>query len=90
MTTHLSQARCAHAYVRAISSSGLRLLALLRDCARRETATLRSSEGMGPLRVGTRPVRACSMGLLILHGREGRCRVSRSREKESWIRARRS
>ena len=56
--SHLSQARLAHAYDLAISSSAFKLLALLRDCASRETASSRSSEGNGPVRVGIKPINA--------------------------------
>lgn len=61
----LSQANCAQAYGRAISSSGLRVLALLRDCARSDRARFRSSGGRGPPKDGIRPVMDCSMDLFI-------------------------
>lgn len=61
----LSQASCAQAYGRAISSSGLRVLALLRDCARSDCPRFTSSGGRGPLRDGIRPVRDCSIDLFI-------------------------
>ncbi len=44
-SSDLSQARWAQAYVLAISSSAFKLLALLRDCARREAASSISSSG---------------------------------------------
>ena len=62
----LSQAKFAHAYDLAISSSALRLLALLRDCARSETASSTNSCGRGPEKVGIRPVNAWAMDLSIL------------------------
>lgn len=61
---NLSQAMFAHAYDLAISSSALRLLALVRDWARREVASSRSSGGI-TLRVGTSPPKACSIDLFI-------------------------
>lgn len=64
----LSQASWAHAYGRAISSSGLRLLALLRDCARRERARFIRSGGRGPLKEGINPIRDCSIDLFIFSG----------------------
>jgi len=61
-----SHANCAHAYVRAISSSGLRLLALLFDWARREMERLVSSEGRAPAWVGIRPVRTRSTSFVLI------------------------
>lgn len=66
MKTNLSHARFAHAYDLAISSSTFRLLALLRDWARRDTASSTNSGGSGPLEVGIRPLRAWVMDLSIL------------------------
>ncbi len=63
--TDLSQAILAHAYVLPISSSALRLLALLRDCASRELASSMSSGGNAPLCRGIRLVRACSTDLFM-------------------------
>jgi hypothetical protein len=60
-----SQARLAHAKVRPISSSALRLLILFRDCASRELASSISSGGSGPARRGISSLRAFSTGLLI-------------------------
>lgn len=65
MGPDLSHAKLAHAYDRAISSSTLRLLALLRDCARRDTASSMSSGGSGPVNVGIRPFKAWIMDLSI-------------------------
>jgi len=65
MRTNLSHAKCAHAYDLAISSSTFRLLVLLRDWARRDTASSTSSGGRGPLEVGIRPLRAWIMDLSI-------------------------
>jgi len=61
-----SHANCAHAYVLATSSSGLRLLALLLDCARREMERLVSSEGRAPAWVGIKPVRARSTSFELI------------------------
>jgi len=66
MVTNLSHAKCAHAYDLAISSSTFRLLALLRDWARRDTASSTSSGGRRLLDVGIRPFRAWIMDLSIL------------------------
>lgn len=63
---YLSHAMCAHAYDLAISSSAFRLLALLRDCARSEMASSRSSGGRGVDSVGTRPLSVWTMDLSIL------------------------
>lgn len=69
---HLSQASCAHAYGRAISSSGFKEWATLRDRASRDSARSMSSGGSGPDRVGMRPVKACSVvALLMLRGDVG-------------------
>ena len=61
-----SQAMFAHAYVLAISSSALRFVILLRDCASNELASSMSSGGRGPERRGMISLRAFSTGLLIL------------------------
>lgn len=66
-SSYLSHANCAHAYGRAISSSGFIDVATLRDRVSSESASSISSAGNGPLSVGIKPVRACSMlALLIL------------------------
>jgi len=66
---YLSHANCAHAYGRAISSSGFMDVATLRERVSRESANSISSGGSGPLNVGIKPVRACSMlARLILEG----------------------
>jgi hypothetical protein len=49
-----SQAILAQAYVRAISSSGFKLFALLRDWARREEASSMSWGGRSEVRPGSR------------------------------------
>lgn len=68
---YLSHASCAHAYGRAISSSGFSEWATLRERASRDNAMSTSSGGNGPFRVGTSPVRACSMlALLMLTGQQ--------------------
>lgn len=63
---YLSHANCAHAYGRAISSSGFSEWATLRDRARRDKATSTRSVGSGPVRVGTSPVKACSILALLM------------------------
>ena len=64
--TYLSQARCAHAYGRAISSSDLSEWATLRERESRDTARSRSSGGRGPFQVGTRTASACSTVALLM------------------------
>lgn len=93
---YLSQASWAHAYGRAISSSGLSEFATLRERARRERASSISSGGSGPLRVGISPVRACSIfNLLIALTRSfgKRCgyvesKLCSSREKQTRVHVR--
>lgn len=63
---YLSQAMLAQAYVLPISSSALRVPAMLRDWARRERASSISSGGKAPGCRGIRLLRACSTGRLIL------------------------
>ena len=65
---YLSHANCAHAYGRAISSSGFIDVATLRERVRRESANSINSGGRGPLNVGTKPVRACSMLARLILG----------------------
>lgn len=55
---YLSQARFAQAYALAISSSCLRLLHLLRDCANKELASSINSGGREPEWRGMRLLRA--------------------------------
>lgn len=73
ISTDLSQANWAHAYGRAISSSGFIDVATLRERVSSDRANSISSDGRGPLNVGMRPVRACSMvARLIFVGILGR------------------
>jgi hypothetical protein len=64
--TYLSHASWEHAYGRAISSSTFRLCATLRERASRDKASSTSSGGRGPLRVGIKPVSACSTPALLM------------------------
>lgn len=57
----LSQANCAHAYGRAISSSDFIDVATVRERVRSDNAKSINSGGRGPFNVGTKPVRACSI-----------------------------
>lgn len=57
--TYFSHAMCAQAYMRPISSSGLRFAALERDCISRALARLVNSIG-SVLMDGTNEIRACS------------------------------
>jgi len=73
ISTDLSQANWAHAYGRAISSSGFMDVATLRERVSSDKANSMSLDGRGPLNVGMRPVRACSMlARLIFIGVLGR------------------
>jgi len=65
---YLSHANCAHAYGRAISSSGFIDVATLRERVSRESANSINSGGRGPLNVGIKPVRACSMLARLILG----------------------
>ena len=62
---YLSHARCAQAYALAGSSSLLKLLAFVRDCASRLLARSTNSSGRGPDKRGIKLCNACSTGRLI-------------------------
>ena len=66
MDNDLLQANSAQANGRAISSSGFRLEAELRDCATNDSARLRSSGGISFACVGSKVANACSTGLLFI------------------------
>jgi hypothetical protein len=63
---YLSQAMCEHAYPRALSSSGFKVAALLRDCASSDTLRLMSLGGIGSVIPGTRLRRSNSTALDIV------------------------
>lgn len=64
--TYLRHAISEQAKGRAISSSGRKLDAKLRDCATRERAKLTSSGGKSFACVGTSVANACSTGRLFI------------------------
>lgn len=74
--TYRSQARCAHANVLAISSSGFSVAALALLCARSEVERSISSWGR-LVRVGINVIRACSIGdgiVVVVFTGPRRCR----------------
>jgi hypothetical protein len=60
---YLSQARFAHTYDLAISSSPFKEVATTRDCERSAVASSTNSVGRSPLKLGTRDRRAGEMAL---------------------------
>ena len=83
---NLSHASCAHAYGRAISSSGLSEVATLRERASSERADSINSGGRGPFRAGTSPVRACSTLALLIVVVKWTLDVVTAQSARRWVR----